>query len=91
MTLSNTVAVERIVLEQVVEKTKSKYDEVLIYRSLLVFVPKWSATIQSKNKDKSYTNQGLGASKTILCEEIKLQSSQTLYLSMAGNALTSLI
>lgn len=90
MTLSNTVAVERIVLEQVVEKTKSKYDEVLIYRSLLVFVPKRSATIQSKIKINLRTRDWVRQKRSYVMRQ-KLQSSHALYLSMAGNALMSFI
>jgi hypothetical protein len=70
-------AAERIVIEQVVEDTQSKHHEVIISGSLLIFVPKWSTTIQFK--DGHYTRQALAASKTILLDEIEFCSRD--YLS----------
>ncbi|MFZ0554059.1 MAG: hypothetical protein WBL67_14560 [Nitrososphaeraceae archaeon] len=73
-------AAERIVMEQVVEDTKSKHHEVIISGSLLIFVPKWSTTIQFK--DCRYTRQALAASKTILLDEIEFCSRDYLSSSL---------
>jgi Restriction endonuclease len=67
-------AAERIVLEQVVEETKLKHHEVIIKKSLLIFVPIWSATIESKNKDNHYLKRTLAASRTKLYDEMELCS-----------------
>jgi hypothetical protein len=70
-------AAERIVMEQIVEDTKSKHREIIINGSLLIFVPKWSMIIQPK--DSYYTREALAASKTIWRDEIEFCSRD--YLS----------
>lgn len=67
-------AAERIVMEQVVEDTKSKHHDVKINGSLLIFVPIWYTVIQSKNNDNYYMRQALAASKMVMCDEIELCS-----------------
>jgi len=67
-------AAERMVLEQVVQDTKSKHHEVSINGSLLIFVPRWSTSIKSRETDRHYSRQALAASRTVLCDEIELCS-----------------
>jgi hypothetical protein len=67
-------AVERIILEKVVQLTKLRYHEVKINGSSLLFVPKWTALVQAKGKDMRYKRQALAASGIILCDELELCS-----------------
>jgi hypothetical protein len=61
-------AAERMVLEDVVRKKNAEDDDVLIKESSLIYVPKWSINIRSK--ETLYRREVLAASETVLIDEI---------------------
>lgn len=71
-------AAQRMMLEEIIEDTKAKYDDVRLRNSSLIYVPKWIINFQTKNGKKSYRRKALAASNTVIIDEIKLCPKEVL-------------